>query len=587
MTNENEPQEIPPAEETPANEARTIFAQDVPGAENAETLPEYKMSDLPAPLRTGFEKMGWNELMQVQARAIPYILAHRDVMIQSRTGSGKTGAYLVPVFQRIHPEVNATQALVLVPTRELAQQVIHEAEILGSAMNIRSVAVYGGTAYGPQLDAFRQGAHLVVGTPGRILDHLLRRSLTLDKLHMLIFDEADRMLSMGFYPDMKRVQYYLPRTPINTYMFSATFPPRVIALANEFMRKPDFLNLSSDHVHVTETDHVIYTVRPMDKERSLIRIIEVENPASALIFCNTRERVHFVATILQRYGYNAAEISSDLTQNAREEVMEQIRQGALRFLVATDVASRGIDLPELSHVILYEVPEEHESYIHRAGRTGRAGASGVAISLVNALERAELLRIGRQYGINFEERPLPSEEDVQAIVSQRAAALLESRLRERDRLQAERMERFLPFLSHLGEDEEALSGVAMLLDDFYHANFHTIQTPQPTGQKTEETSPRPHGGTGRSSRRSRREGRPSGGHPAGGGHPTGGGHSAGGGRGGDRGIGQGGQPAGRESFGEGSIGQPSESQPAGERPSGARRRRRRGGRGRRPSGPEQ
>jgi ATP-dependent RNA helicase DeaD len=515
MTEENNPLDQLPTDTPPANEEETMIPQAAPGAEDAQdagasVLPEYTMADLPEPLQAGFRKMGWTSLMQVQARAIPYILAHRDVMIQSRTGSGKTGAYLVPVFQRINPEVNATQALVLVPTRELAQQVIHEAEILGSAMNIRSVAVYGGTSYGPQLDAFRQGAHLVVGTPGRILDHLLRRSLTLDKLKILIFDEADRMLSMGFYPDMKRVQRYLPRGPFNTYMFSATFPPRVIALANEFMRKPDFLNLSSDHVHVTETDHVIYTVRPMDKERSLIRIIEVENPASVLIFCNTRERVHFVAVILQRYGYNAAEISSDLTQSAREEVMEQIRQGTLRFLVATDVASRGIDIPELSHVILYEVPEDPESYIHRAGRTGRAGASGVAISLVNALERAELVRIGKRFTINFEERPVPTEEDVQAIISQRNAALLESRLRERDRLQTERMQRFLPFLTSLGEDEEALAGVAMLLDDFYHENFHTIQTPQPTGRAPEEPGAHKYTEPGHSSRKSHHGRKPGG-----------------------------------------------------------------------------
>ncbi|RPJ51524.1 MAG: DEAD/DEAH box helicase, partial [Chloroflexi bacterium] len=397
MTDEFNPQANLPGEESPANQEPNKTAEGDTNTAPEEVLPEYQMTDLPEPLQAGFKKLGWNSLMQVQARAIPYILAHRDVMIQSRTGSGKTGAYLVPIFQRINPEINATQALVLVPTRELAQQVIHEAEVLGSAMNIRSVAVYGGVGYGQQLNAFHQGAHLVVGTPGRILDHLLRRSLTLDKLKILVFDEADRMLSMGFYPDMKRVQRYLPRQPINSYMFSATFPPRVLGLSNEFMHKPDFLNLSSDHVHVTDTEHVIYTVPAMDKERSLIRIIEIENPASALVFCNTRERVHFVAVILQRYGYNAAEISSDLTQAAREEVMEKIRQGQLRFLVATDVASRGIDIPDLSHVVLYVVPDDPESYIHRAGRTGRAGASGVAISLVNALERAELIKIGKRF----------------------------------------------------------------------------------------------------------------------------------------------------------------------------------------------
>jgi ATP-dependent RNA helicase DeaD len=454
-------------------------------SEDRPPLPEYTLEQVPEALRAGFEKLGWTSLMPVQARAVPYILARRDLMIQSRTGSGKTGAYLIPLLQRINPENKTTQALVLVPTRELAQQVIHEAEILGSAMQVHSVAVYGGVGYGQQLEAFREGAHLVVGTPGRILDHLLRRSLNLDKLKVLIFDEADRMLSMGFYPDMKRVQRYLPRMPLNTYMFSATFPPRVLALSREFMHNPEFLNLSSDHVYVTDTAHVLYNVPPMDKERSLIRIIEAENPASALIFCNTRERVHFVSVILQRYGYNAAEISSDLSQVAREEVIEKIRQGQLRFLVATDVASRGIDIPELSHVIMYEVPDDPESYIHRAGRTGRAGASGTAISLVNAVERAELLKIGKRFQLSFEERQPPTEEEVQAIVAQRTTALLEAGLRERDRLQTERMQRFFPYLRTLLQDEEGLADIAMLLDDYYHSHFHTSQTPQPTGEAKE------------------------------------------------------------------------------------------------------
>ncbi len=500
MNEERNPQERAPETN---NELESTAGAEIP---TAVQLPEYTMDDLPAPLRGAFEQLGWAGLMQVQARAIPYIMANRDVMIQSRTGSGKTGAYLVPLMQRIDPQLNETQALVLVPTRELAHQVIHEAEVMGSTMGVRSVAVYGGTRYGPQLDAFREGAHLVVGTPGRILDHLLRRSLNLDDLKILVFDEADRMLSMGFYPDMKRVQRYLPRTAVNTYMFSATFPPRVLALSREFMRDPDFINLSSDHVHVTEVQHVYYNVPPMDKERSMIRVIEVENPSSAIIFCNTRERVHFVATILQRYGYNAAEISSDLSQAAREKVMEQIREGMLRFLVATDVASRGIDIPELSHVILYEAPEDNEAYIHRAGRTGRAGASGVAISLVNALEKVELNRIGRRFEIDLQERPLPTEEEVQAIIDQRTEALLEAQLRERDRLQAERMRRFIPFLRQIAADgdEDSLAGVAMLLDDFYHENFHTAQRPQPEGQPQQERLERPQRGSSRPVRQNQR-----------------------------------------------------------------------------------
>ena len=441
-----------------------------------EDLPEARLEDLPEKLRLGAEKAGWTELMSVQARAIPYLFAGRDMMIQSRTGSGKTGAYLLPILELVNTHQASTQAVVLVPTRELAQQVANEAEILGYATGVRAIAVYGGVGYGEQLAAFRAGAHLVVGTPGRVLDHLLRRSMLLDHLKFLVFDEADRMLSMGFYPDMRRFQSYLPGRRVSTFMFSATFPPQVIRLAQQFLKQPGFMNLSSDHVHVTEVEHVYYLVPGMDKDRSLVRIIEVENPPSALIFCNTKSRVEYVKVVLQRFGYDADELTSDLTQAGRDQVMERVRHGSLRFLVATDVAARGIDLPDLSHVIQYEPPEDPEAYIHRAGRTGRAGGSGTAISLVNNLERPSLVRIGKRYAITLQERPLPEDEDVERIVSERIIALLEARLRNRDRLQGERMQRFLPLARSLGEGEEA-GLLAMLLDDFYQETFHAPLVP--------------------------------------------------------------------------------------------------------------
>jgi ATP-dependent RNA helicase DeaD len=437
-------------------------------------------------------------LMPVQARAIPYLVARRDMLIQSRTGSGKTGAYLLPILARVDPARRITQALVLVPTRELARQVADEAELLGRDTGVRSIAVYGGVGYGPQLDALKAGAHLVIGTPGRILDHLLRRSLILDNLSFLIFDEADRMLSMGFYPDMRRVQSYLPPQPVSAFMFSATFPPAVIRLADQFLVRPGFLNLSSDHVHVTEVEHVYYLVPGMDKDRSLVRIIETENPLSALIFCNTKTRVEYVTTVLQRFGYDADDLTSDRTQADREKVMERIRRGALRFLVATDVAARGIDLPELSHVFQYEPPEDSEAYIHRAGRTGRAGGSGTAISLVNRAELGDLERIGKRYAIQLQLRPLPEDEDVERIVSERIITLLEAKVRNRDRLQIERMQRFLPLAHTLGESEEP-DLLAMLLDDFYQETFHAPLVPPVEGETTPAQraagrSARPRGG---------------------------------------------------------------------------------------------
>jgi len=449
--------------------------------DHAEVLPQASLADLPEKLRQGAVQAGWAELMPVQAQAMPYLFARRDMMIQSRTGSGKTGAYLLPILDQVNPHQPYTQALVLVPTRELAVQVAAEAETLGHATGVRSVAVYGGVGYGPQLAAFKAGAHLVIGTPGRILDHLLRRSMTLDHMAFLIFDEADRMLSMGFYPDMVRVQSYLPQRRVSTFMFSATFPPQVIRLAKQFLHQAGFLNLSSDHIHVTEVEHVYYLVPGMDKDRSLVRIIEAENPLSALIFCNTKARVDYVTVVLQRFGYDADELTSDLAQEAREKVMERVRKGTLRFLVATDVAARGIDLPELSHVIQYEPPEDPEAYIHRAGRTGRAGGSGTAVSLVTGMERTSLLRIGKRFTINLQERALPGDEDVERIVSERIITLLEARLRNRDRLQTERMQRFLPLARSLGETEgersEETGLLAMLLDDFYQETFHAPLVP--------------------------------------------------------------------------------------------------------------
>jgi ATP-dependent RNA helicase DeaD len=442
------------------------------GAEIPEQLPEAALADLPEKLQQGVRNAGWNELMPVQAKAIPYLFSQRDMMIQSRTGSGKTGAYLLPVLEMINPREANTQALVLVPTRELAHQVAAEAEILGCATGVRSVAVYGGVSYQNQIAAFHAGAHLVIGTPGRILDHLLRRTLTLQNLKFLIFDEADRMLSMGFYPDMRRVQSYLPDHNISTYMFSATFPPQVLRLTDQFMHQPGFMNLSSDHVHVTETEHIYYLTPAMDKDRSLVRLIEMENPLSALIFCNTRAKVDYVTTVLQRFGYDADQLTSDLSQAAREKVLERVRQGTLRFLVATDVAARGIDLPELSHVFQYELPEDSEAYIHRSGRTGRAGGSGTAITLISTLEKSGLMRIANQYTIPFQERTMPTNEDVEQVVSERAIALLENRLRSRDNLQTERMQRFESLSRSLSTEEDGSLLLAMLLDDFYQDAFH-------------------------------------------------------------------------------------------------------------------
>ena len=470
-------------------------------------LPDVKFDDLTAPLKKAAANAGWTELMPVQARAIPYLRANRNMMIQARTGSGKTGAFLLPLLEKLDPKLNECQVLILTPTRELARQVWQDSQVLFKDSGLRTVPVYGGVGYRDQLDALKQGAHVVVGTPGRVLDHLLRKVMTLNYLKMLIFDEADRMLSMGFYPDMKKVKKYMPKNPIHTCMFSATFPSHVMSTANEFMREPEFISLSQDHTHVTETEHEFCIVPGMDKDRALVRYIEIENPASAIVFCNTKSEVHYLAVVLQRFGYDADELSSDISQSQREKVLDRVRKGKLRFLVATDVAARGLDIPELSHVIQYEPPEDFEAYIHRAGRTGRAGASGVAMSLVTTVERTMLSRIAKRYGIDMQEKPMPLDEDVQAVVEDRIIALLEARLRDRDKLAAERSRRFIRLGRSLAENEEESAIIAMLLDDYYQQSLHA-PFEKPSDKPVEKHVEKPRENQGDEKPKKRRRWRP-------------------------------------------------------------------------------
>lgn len=478
-------------------------------------LPEVTLEQLPEALRDGAARAGWTGLMPVQAKAIPYLLAGREMMIQARTGSGKTGAFILPMLQRLRADHDYCQALVLVPTRELARQVSQVAETVCRDTGLRTVAIYGGVGYGPQIDALKGGAQIVVGTPGRVLDHLLRETLSLRKLQMRVFDEADRMLSMGFYPDMQEVQRHLPertQRTVQNCMFSATFPPFVMRTAKEFLRVPEFLSLSGDQVHVTDTEHVFYTVPSMDKDRTLVRLIEVENPQSAIIFCNTKTAVHYVTVVLQRFGYDADELSADRSQTDRERILKRVREGTLRFLVATDVAARGLDIPDLSHVIQYEPPEDPEGYIHRAGRTGRAGAAGIALSLVSESESLTLDSIAKRYSVEFQQRAAPTDSDVQKVVAERVTTLLEAQLRDRDRLKTERSQRFVPLARSLAENEDESALIAMLVDDYYQQSLHAPvpvvglpeSAPPPA---TSETRPEPRRRKRPPSRRPRRSSR--------------------------------------------------------------------------------
>lgn len=454
-----------------------------------DSLPPCALEDLPEKVQLSCARAGWTRLMPVQAHALPYLMAGRDIMVQSRTGSGKTGAYLLPLLSLLDPEEKKPQALILAPTRELAGQVEHEARTLFEGTGLSVTALYGGVGYGRQLEALRSGVQIIVGTPGRVLDHLLRRTLSLDALRALIFDEADRMLSIGFYPDMKEIQRYLPSRPLLSALFSATYPQHVLNLAGEFLRDPQMLSLSQGQVHVATIQHLYVECGRMDKDRTLVRLMETENPTSAIIFCNTKSNVHYVTAVLKGFGYNADELSADLSQNRREDVLERLREGKVRLLVATDVAARGIDIPDLSHVFLYEPPEDRESYIHRAGRTGRAGAAGTVISLVDIMEKMELQRIASFYRIDLTPLANPTDEEVALAAGRRETALLDARRRACTGLQLERARRYLSLVKEMAQsdDEDQLLLLALLMDADYQRSLGMEQTlPKPRAERGNE-----------------------------------------------------------------------------------------------------
>ncbi len=365
------------------------------------------------PVCRALAEMGFIEPMAVQKAVFPPMAAGRDLMVQSRTGSGKTAAFGIPMADRLVSADGPVQGLVLCPTRELALQVALECERIAAHKNLSVVPVYGGAPMGKQLEQLKAGAQIVAGTPGRVLDHLRRGTLKLNGLKVLILDEADEMLSMGFYEEISDIIQRCP-TERQTVLFSATIPEEIERIGKRYMRTPEKIELSAGYIGVHEIHHVYYMVSGMGRARDLERVLEVERPDSAIIFCNTREDTASVADYLRKIGLDAEAISGDLTQKDRERVMGRMKAANLKYLVATDIAARGIDISDLSHVINYTFPESAEVYVHRTGRTGRAGKSGIAISLVSPRELGNFYMLKLTYKIKPEERQLPSGAETQA-----------------------------------------------------------------------------------------------------------------------------------------------------------------------------
>ena len=358
------------------------------------------------------EDMGFEEASPIQAQAIPELLAVKDVIGQAQTGTGKTAAYSIPLLMSIKPEIKKPQAVVLCPTRELAIQVADEIRKLAKYMSdIKVLPVYGGQEIVKQIKSLKNGVQIIVGTPGRVMDHMRRKTVKFDEVKMVVLDEADEMLDMGFREDMETI---LSGTPDErqTVMFSATMPKPILDIAGRFQNDPYMIKVVRKELTVENIEQFYYEVRPKNKPELLCRLIDIYNPKLSVVFCNTKRQVDELISELKGRGYFADGIHGDMKQQQRDRVMSDFRSGKTEILIATDVAARGIDVDDVDVVFNYDLPQDEEYYVHRIGRTGRAGREGVALSFVSGKEAYKLKEIERYCKTKIKAKPVPSMDDV-------------------------------------------------------------------------------------------------------------------------------------------------------------------------------
>ena len=364
-------------------------------------------------LLQAINSLGYTQPTPIQEGIIPLMQTGRDVTGQAQTGTGKTAAFALPILDRIDPNQRLPQALVVAPTRELALQVTEMIQTLGQFMDVRVLTVYGGTSYTQQLNQLRRGVQVVVGTPGRILDLIKRGRLDLSQVRTVVLDEADEMLSMGFVEDVESILAVTPDER-QTTLFSATLPPRIRQLAKKYLQDPKTISIQPEQVTVSATEQRVYYVNEHDKLAVLTRLFEMEDISSALIFTRTRVRTGELVTELNLRGYPSEALSGDLSQDAREHTMARFRAGQIKVLVATDVAARGLDVEGITHVFNYDLPEEAETFVHRIGRTGRAGRNGIAISLARPSEKRQVYKIEQFTHQQMSQGTIPTAEEIQA-----------------------------------------------------------------------------------------------------------------------------------------------------------------------------
>ncbi len=387
---------------------------------------------LKAPILEALTDLGYEKPSPIQVECIPHLLSGRDVLGMAQTGSGKTAAFSLPLLHNIDPELRAPQILVLAPTRELAVQVAEAMTDFSKHMRgVNVVALYGGQRYDVQLRALRQGPQIVVGTPGRLLDHLKRGTLDLSKLSGLVLDEADEMLRMGFIEDVETIMAQIPEGH-QTALFSATMPEAIRRITRRFMKEPQEVRIQSSVTTRPDISQSYWSVYGMRKNEALVRFLEAEDFDAAIIFVRTKNATLEVAEALERSGYNSAALNGDMNQALREQTLERLKDGRLDILIATDVAARGLDVERISLVVNYDIPMDSESYVHRIGRTGRAGRAGRALLFVENRERRLLRNIERTMKLTIPEAELPNAELLGKRRLEKFAAKVQQQLESSD-----------------------------------------------------------------------------------------------------------------------------------------------------------
>ncbi|WZY00089.1 DEAD/DEAH box helicase [Bacillus sp. FSL W7-1360] len=380
-------------------------------------------------------KIGFTEATPIQEQTIKLVLAGQDVIGQAQTGTGKTGAFGIPLVDRVDVADATVQGLVLAPTRELASQVEQALKAFGRVKGVRTTVVYGGEDFGKQLRSLKQRPHIVVATPGRLMDHMRRKTISLSDVQTVVLDEADEMLNMGFIEDIETILAATPEETRQTLLFSATMPRRMESLAGKFMKNPQRVSVKSKEVTMENIAQQYIEVHEREKFDVFCRLLDLETPELAIVFGRTKRRVDELGEALVKRGYRAEGLHGDLNQAKRNSILRKFKEGLIDVLVATDVAARGLDISGVSHVFNFDLPQDPESYVHRIGRTGRAGRSGIAITLMTGPERDHLKLIEHVSKKRMTKRPKPTHEE--ALAGQKQEALNQLRALAAEGEQAE------------------------------------------------------------------------------------------------------------------------------------------------------